>query len=187
METRAPLLSPDVLARIPGAVWGVALDPATALVVLDDGRRVRVSRSPSGEVWLDVQSTGASREPAAHTAVEPTDPPVDRTRSAVDPVYAGTERHGPLAAGATDPWTRVAREADHPGNVAGAVVARTSGTVLRVAVNRDDDVGADHTLAVVELMKMELEIRAPRAGRVTRVHVAAGDAIQKGSVLFEIE
>ena len=49
--------------------------------------------------------------------------------------------------------------------------------------------GAD-TLAyalVVEAMKMEMPLPAPRAGIVRAVHVAEGDTVGRGDVLVELE
>jgi biotin carboxyl carrier protein len=42
-------------------------------------------------------------------------------------------------------------------------------------------------LLVLEAMKMENEIRAPRSGRVTQVNVAAGQSVALGMVLAEVE
>ena len=40
---------------------------------------------------------------------------------------------------------------------------------------------------VLEAMKMQNEIQAEHAGIVKRVHVAAGQAVEGGDPLFEIE
>jgi len=40
---------------------------------------------------------------------------------------------------------------------------------------------------VMEAMKMENELRAPAAGRVRAVTVAPGTAVEKGTVLVELE
>jgi len=40
---------------------------------------------------------------------------------------------------------------------------------------------------VLEAMKMETNVTAPRAGKVKRVHAAAGDSIKVNQVLIEIE
>jgi biotin carboxyl carrier protein len=40
---------------------------------------------------------------------------------------------------------------------------------------------------VLEAMKMENEVDAERAGRVTEVHVSAGDNVSAGDVLFVLE
>ena len=42
-------------------------------------------------------------------------------------------------------------------------------------------------VVVVEAMKMENELAAPRAGRVARVAVSEGDSVEAGKVLVEIE
>jgi biotin carboxyl carrier protein len=55
---------------------------------------------------------------------------------------------------------------------------------LRVAVGQVVAAGAP--LLILEAMKMENEIRAPAAGRVTVVHVAAGAAVEKGARLVDI-
>ena len=49
------------------------------------------------------------------------------------------------------------------------------------AVRRGD------VLIVLEAMKMELPIKAPRAGVVKAVHCATGDLVQPGVNLLEIE
>jgi biotin carboxyl carrier protein len=38
----------------------------------------------------------------------------------------------------------------------------------------------------VEAMKMQNELLAPRAGTVLRVHVAAGDTVERGAILVEL-
>jgi biotin carboxyl carrier protein len=43
------------------------------------------------------------------------------------------------------------------------------------------------TLVVLEAMKMELRLTAPYAGRVRQVHCAAGQVVERGQVLVEIE
>ena len=42
-------------------------------------------------------------------------------------------------------------------------------------------------LVVMEAMKMENELRAPRAGVVARVHVTPGQAVEKGAPLVTLE
>ena len=61
------------------------------------------------------------------------------------------------------------------------------GTVLKVAVAEGDAVEAGAVLAVVEAMKMENEILAPRAGVVAGVAVAPGQPVQAGQAICDIE
>jgi len=55
---------------------------------------------------------------------------------------------------------------------------------LRVKVG--DAVAAKQPLLVLEAMKMENETRADHTGHVTKVHVATGQAVEKGALLVTI-
>jgi len=69
----------------------------------------------------------------------------------------------------------------------GAVVAQMAGRVLRVEVQPGDTVEVNDLLLILEAMKMENEIRAPRAGTVKSVAVAVGDRVNGGDALVELE
>jgi biotin carboxyl carrier protein len=60
-------------------------------------------------------------------------------------------------------------------------------TVLRVLVDRGARVTAGSTLIVLEAMKMELPIRAPRDGVVKAIHCEPGELVQPGIDLLELE
>jgi biotin carboxyl carrier protein len=49
-----------------------------------------------------------------------------------------------------------------------------------------DDVAAGQQILVVEAMKMQNELRAPREGTVERVAVAVGDTIEVGDLLVVV-
>jgi biotin carboxyl carrier protein len=68
-----------------------------------------------------------------------------------------------------------------------AVVAPMPGRVVRLLVARGDDVTARQGVVVVEAMKMENELRSPKAGRVKEVAVTAGASVEAGRVLVVIE
>jgi biotin carboxyl carrier protein len=57
------------------------------------------------------------------------------------------------------------------------------GRVAAVRVTAGDEVEAGRTLLVVEAMKMQNELRAPRAGTVERVAVGEGQTIENGDLL----
>ena len=61
------------------------------------------------------------------------------------------------------------------------------GTVLKVAVAEGDEVAEGALVCVIEAMKMENEITAHRAGKVTAVNVAEGGAVGSGDVIAVIE
>ena len=61
------------------------------------------------------------------------------------------------------------------------------GKVVRVLVSPQDTVQAGQGLVVVEAMKMENEIGAPRAGRVKSVDVTPGQNVETGTRLVVLE
>jgi biotin carboxyl carrier protein len=60
------------------------------------------------------------------------------------------------------------------------------GRIVAVSVKPGDDVEAGQQILVVEAMKMQNELRAPREGSVERVGVALGDTIEVGDLLVVI-
>src|SRR5205807_310851 len=64
-----------------------------------------------------------------------------------------------------------------------AVVSPMQGTVLAVEVAEGDQVEAGQVLCIVEAMKMENEVHAHRAGRVTDLSVAPGEPVKTGQVI----
>ena len=63
------------------------------------------------------------------------------------------------------------------------VHAMIPGRVAAVAITVGDTVTAGQTLLVVEAMKMQNELRAPRDGVVERVSVGVGETIDLGDLL----
>ena len=61
------------------------------------------------------------------------------------------------------------------------------GRIVSVSVAPGDAVVASQQLLVVEAMKMQNELRAPRDGTVTTVGVAPGDTIEIGDLLLVLE
>jgi biotin carboxyl carrier protein len=60
------------------------------------------------------------------------------------------------------------------------------GRIVSVSVEPGEAVVASQQLLVVEAMKMQNELRAPRDGVITRVAVAAGETIEIGDLLLVI-
>ena len=58
------------------------------------------------------------------------------------------------------------------------------GVVVSVSVTAGDAVTAGQQLLVVEAMKMQNELRAPRDGTIDRVAVGAGRTIEVGDLLL---
>ncbi len=60
-------------------------------------------------------------------------------------------------------------------------------TVWQVKVAPGDHVEADDEIIILESMKMEIPVIAPRAGVVKAVLVAAADRVQEGDALAELD
>lgn len=67
------------------------------------------------------------------------------------------------------------------------IVATMPGRVVRVLVAVGDRVAARQAVVVLEAMKMENEMRAPKDGVVREVRVVPGAAIDAGAVLVVID
>ena len=67
-----------------------------------------------------------------------------------------------------------------------AVCADLSGKVVRLVAQAGSAVAVGDVLLVLEALKMEMEIKAPSAGRVQTIHVAAGQAVNAGDSLVTI-
>ena len=61
------------------------------------------------------------------------------------------------------------------------------GKIRALLVREGNPVQGGQGVVVIEAMKMENEIQAPKAGRLTRVRVQRGDTVEAGAVLFTVE
>lgn len=62
-----------------------------------------------------------------------------------------------------------------------------NGIVVKIAAQIGQQIQPGDTLLVLEAMKMETNITAPVAGKISKINVAAGDGVQAGLVLVEFE
>lgn len=69
----------------------------------------------------------------------------------------------------------------------GLINSPMSGKVLSVTVKPGDEVGAGDEVCVVEAMKMEQSIRAPRAGTIKKVYVTPLQQVNIRAPLVELE
>ena len=89
-----------------------------------------------------------------------------------------------------DPRARLARRpggASAVGSGPRAIVSPMPGRIVKVLVKAGEMVAAHQGLVVVEAMKMENELRAPHAGRVTAVKVVDGMSVEANAVLVTLE
>ncbi|MCU0623987.1 MAG: biotin/lipoyl-binding protein [Gemmatimonadaceae bacterium] len=67
------------------------------------------------------------------------------------------------------------------------LVAPMPGLIVRLHVAVGDEVSAGQGLVAMEAMKMENELKAAGPGRVKAIHVVPGQAVEKGTVLVELD
>ena len=67
------------------------------------------------------------------------------------------------------------------------VMSPMPATVVAINATAGQAVAQGDTLIVLEAMKMELPIKAPRSGVIKAVHCATGDLVQPGVNLLEFE
>jgi len=65
--------------------------------------------------------------------------------------------------------------------------AMMPGRVVNVLVAVGDEVAHQQGVLVIEAMKMENEIKSPKAGKVTEIKASPGQTVEKGELLIVIE
>lgn len=93
----------------------------------------------------------------------------------------------PAAAPRTETGEKVIATPQTPSTGADAVKSPLPGTVTQIKVKVGDSVNTGDTVCVLEAMKMENNIHAPKAGKVTKIIVNAGDVVPEGADLMIIE
>ena len=102
--------------------------------------------------------------------------------------------HAPVAAPAAVPVTPAQTAAPAaapapksvPAGAAEKVSSPLPGVIVEVSVKEGQAVKAGQKVAVLEAMKMENEIPAPKDGTITAIHVNKGDSILEGAPVVSI-
>ena len=67
------------------------------------------------------------------------------------------------------------------------VCTEVAGTVWKVVAAKGANLAAGDTILVMESMKMEIPVEAPRAGTLIELRVAEGDVLREDDVVAVIE
>ncbi|EAC1839871.1 biotin attachment protein [Campylobacter lari] len=65
-----------------------------------------------------------------------------------------------------------------------AIIASMNANVFKILVKENDSVKAGQVVAVLEAMKMEIEVNASKDGEIAELLVNAGDSVNEGQVLM---
>lgn len=179
----------------------VAPPSADGGVTTVDGRQVpmHLRRLDAVRAILeaDDEDTGDAGDAGDAQAADP-----KRTRVLLGPVRRGSVGGTTIREVVVDGWRfevtiepeqrarlrERARRGEAAGAAGGPVEVRAiiPGRVVAISVQAGDPVVAGQQILVVEAMKMQNELRAPREGSVDRVGVAVGDTIEVGDLLVVI-
>jgi biotin carboxyl carrier protein len=162
---------PGGLVLVDGAPVDVRLerrDPAHALLVEDDGHettRTAVVMLPSD---ADADASGSVRREVL----------IDGWRIVVEIESEHRASLRDRAQRGRDPLARTGRS---------ELRAVIPGRILGVSIASGDRVSAGQQVMVVEAMKMQNELRAPRDGVVARLAVGPGQTVEVGDLLLVLE
>lgn len=67
------------------------------------------------------------------------------------------------------------------------IKAHITGIVFQIPAKTGDRVGAGDPVIVLESMKMEIPVEAPRAGVVKEINVQEGQTVQEGDTVAVLE
>lgn len=67
------------------------------------------------------------------------------------------------------------------------IAADVAGKVWKIEAAVGAQVGADEVLVILESMKMEIPVVAPRAGRLIEICVTVGEMLAEGTVVARLE
>jgi len=67
------------------------------------------------------------------------------------------------------------------------VKSEIAGSVWKIIAETGADLAADDVIVILESMKMEIPVVAPKAGKLTELHVAEGDMIGEGQLIATLD
>jgi acetyl-CoA carboxylase biotin carboxyl carrier protein len=67
------------------------------------------------------------------------------------------------------------------------VITEVAGTVWKIVAQKGASLAAGDVILIMESMKMEIPIEAPRAGRLVEILVAEGDVLEEDDPVAMIE
>ena len=67
------------------------------------------------------------------------------------------------------------------------ITAPMVGKIVKVLVEKGQEVSEDDPVVMLEAMKVEMPVVAPEDGTITDIKVSEGDAVEADAVLIEME
>lgn len=73
------------------------------------------------------------------------------------------------------------------GIASNTVLAPMPGKIIKISVAVNNKIADGQVVIIMEAMKMEYSLKSTKAGKVKRIGCKAGDQVQVGQVLVEVE
>ena len=67
------------------------------------------------------------------------------------------------------------------------VKSEIAGSVWKIIAEMGADLAVDDVIVILESMKMEIPVFAPKAGKLTELHVAEGDMLGEGQLIATLD
>ena len=67
------------------------------------------------------------------------------------------------------------------------VKSEIAGSVWKIIAETGADLAADDVIVILESMKMEIPVVAPKTGKLKEIHVAEGDMIGEGQLIATLD
>ena len=67
------------------------------------------------------------------------------------------------------------------------VKSEIAGSVWKIIAEEGSALAADDVIVILESMKMEIPVTAPKAGTLAKFHVAEGDMIGEGQLIATLD
>jgi biotin carboxyl carrier protein len=158
-------------------------EPQSDRYPLVDGAPADVALHASGATRFVLEEAGVRTRLVIESAL-PAEGGVTRREVLVDGFRFEVDAEPERIAALRERATRGRAASGHGGPL--EVKAIIPGKVVSISVKAGDEVTAGQQLLVVEAMKMQNELRAPRDGTISRVGVAQGANIDVGDLLVVI-
>ena len=155
------------------------------LVVAENEQRARLKLLGNGRATLVQSDDGGSQRVLILRLDRSTPGSIQRVEVVVDGWRFEVEVEPEQRAALRERARRTRDDAGHSGPV--EVHAIIPGVVMSIAVTAGDTVEAGQQLLVIEAMKMQNELRAPRAGTIQRIAVGERSRIEVGDLLVVLE
>lgn len=141
-----------------------------------DGREIRFSAEPAGREVLSILSAGHSYEVLRES--------VPGLQPGEVNIVIASRRY---AAEIRDPRALRSRRAAAGAEGPKKILSPMPGKVVRVLATEGTEVAAGAGIIVVEAMKMQNELKSPKQGRIAKLAVSVGAAVNAGDVLAVVE